>query len=221
LFRFFRNRFNSKKVKINEEKLLKEYGNCRMIKSHIKLLIISDTHGLLSYKEEYIGKLKEIKDYDLCCCLGDISYSDFEEILKYVPKEKIVAILGNHDDFDVLNHFNLNDLNGKTITINGIRIGGMQGSYKYKDEKFPSFTHEESIEFLNALGEVDILLSHTGPYLGLETNEVHSGLIGITEYLYKNHVPYNIHGHNHQNEDRFMKNGTRIMERYLIEKIEL
>ena len=221
MFNIFKNRINNNNIKVNEEKLLKKYGNCRTLPNHIKLLVITDTHDFLQY-EEYQEKLHDLGEYDLCCALGDISYRDYEIILRYVPKEKIVALLGNHDDFEVLNHFGLNDLNGKIITINGIRIGGIQGSYRYKTKNFPSFTHEESIKFLNQMDEVDILLSHDGPFQNYSnSNLVHIGLKGITEYLYKNRVPYNIHGHNHVSQDSCLKNGTKVLNRYFIEEVIL
>lgn len=218
MFNFFKKKVN-KEIEIDENKLYEKYGDCRILSNKIKLLIIADTHGLLEYKEEEKEKLKSINDYDLCCCLGDISYDDYEIILKYVPKEKIVALLGNHDDFEVLNHYGLNDINGKTFEINGIRFGGIQGSYRYKDEKFPSFTHEESIKFLDKMDEVDILLSHSGPYIDDSMGPVHSGLKGITNYLYKNHVPYIIHGHNHENVESYLKNGTKVIQKYMIEEL--
>lgn len=212
---------NNNDLNINEEKLYKKFGECRDFSKNIKLLIITDTHGLLSYTGELEDKIKNSKNYDLCCVLGDVTYSDYEVILKYIPKEKIVGLLGNHDGFDILKYYEITDLNGKIININGIRIGGIQGSYRYKTEDFPSFTHEESIKFLNQMEEVDILLSHSGPFLDYNTDIVHNGLKGITEYLYKNRVPYNIHGHNHVNEDSYLKNGTKVLERYLIEEINL
>lgn len=221
MFNLFKKRINDNNVKINDDRLLKKYGNCRTITNHIKLLIIADTHGALAYNEKYRSKLENVGNYDLCCALGDITYSDYDIILQYVPIEKIVAILGNHDGFDVLKYYGIKDLNGKIITVNGIKIGGIQGSYRYKSEDFPSFTHEESIKFLNNMEEVDILISHTGPFWNYNKNLVHNGLKGITEYLYKNRVPYNIHGHNHINEDLYLKNGTKIMQRYFIEKIEI
>jgi len=222
MFSFFKSKINSKGPKIDESRLYKKYGNCRKFSYHINLLIISDTHGLLAYNEEYQDKLINIKNYDLCCALGDITYNDYEIILKYVPKEKIVALLGNHDEFDILKYYGLKDLNGNIITVNGIRIGGIQGSYKYKPENFPSFTHEESIKFLNQMDEVDILLSHTGPYFdNNNTDLVHNGLKGITEYLYRNRVPYNIHGHNHINTDLYLRNGTKVIERYFIEEVHI
>lgn len=220
MFNLFKN-VNNNEIKIDEEKLFKKYGCCRTLNSHINVLVITDTHGNLSINPDLQYKLQNIKNYDLCCALGDITYSDYEIILKYVPKQKIVALLGNHDGFDVLNYYKLNDLNGKIININGIRIGGIQGSYRYKSEDFPSFTHKESIEFLDNLDEVDILLSHSGPFLDNNSNPVHNGLKGITNYLYKNRVPYNIHGHNHVSKSLYLQNETKIFETYLIELLEI
>ena len=219
MFDFFKKRINNNDIKINESKLFKKYGPCNTLNNKIKLLIIADTHGLLSVKEDLKEKLKIIHNYDLCCILGDVTYSDYEIILNYINKDKIVAILGNHDGFDVLKYYGIKDLNGRIIDIKGVRIGGIQGSYRYKTEDFPSFTHEESIRFLNKMEGVDILLSHAGPFLDNNTDLVHNGLKGITEYLYKNKVPYNIHGHNHANKDLYLRNGTKIIERYLIDEI--
>ena len=69
---------------------------------------------------------------------------------------------------------------------------------------------------------VDILLSHTGPLTAESSNDVvHSGLQGITEYLYKNKVPYNIHGHDHSSCNMALKNGTQVLGTYLIEQIDV
>ena len=126
------------------------------------------------------------------------------------------------DGFETLDHFGLTDLNGKVITVNGIRFGGIQGSYKYKPSAFPSFTQQESREFLDKMGEVDILLSHSAPLIdNAIVNIVHRGLVGITEYLYENHVPYNIHGHNHNTSDSYLKNGTKVIEKYFVEELIL
>ena len=211
-----------KSVKINEEKLYKKFGDCRKIQNNINLLIITDTHGLLVHSTSLIDKIRNARNYDLCCVLGDVTYSDYDIILQYIPKEKLVGILGNHDEFEILRHYGINDLNGKIVTINGIRIGGIQGCYKYKQESFPSFTHEESVDFLNKIESVDILLSHTGPLTVESSNDVvHSGLQGITEYLYKNKVPYNIHGHDHSSCNMALKNGTQVLGTYLIEQIDV
>lgn len=61
------------------------------------MLVISDTHGD-SYEDKTLqDKLKSMKEYDLCCILGDIHDNDYKLILDIIDKNKIVALLGNHD----------------------------------------------------------------------------------------------------------------------------
>lgn len=188
----------NKSAKINEEKLYKKFGDCRKFPNSINLLVITDTHGLLVHSTSLIDKIRNARNYDLCCVLGDVTYSDYDIILQYIPKEKLVGILGNHDEFEILKHYGINDLNGKIVTVNGIRIGG------------------------NQMEPVDILLSHTGPLTAESSNDiVHSGLQGITEYLYKNKVPYNIHGHDHSTYNFKLKNGTQVLGTYLIEELTI
>ena len=86
-----------------------------------------------------------------------------------------------------------------SVVINdGVKILGIQGSYKYKPDDFPSFTQKESIEFLNDKEKVDILVCHDAPYGLSGRNDVaHQGLFGTLYYLFKNKTPYCIHGHLH------------------------
>lgn len=192
----------------------------RSFDKSIKLLVISDTHGDLSLNKDMYKKLVNV-DYDLCCILGDIHDYDFKVIFKYIPKDKIIAILGNHDRFSLLSEHGLDNFNGKIITVNGIRIGMIQGSYRYKEESFPSFNHEESIEFLDKMPEVDILLSHDKPFTYDYKRPAHDGLKGITKYLYDKKVPINIHGHLHNSYISKLKNGTQVKGVYCIELIEV
>ncbi len=122
----------------------------------------------------------------------------------------MVGLLGNHDSFDILKHYDIEDLNGKVININGVSIGGIQGSFRYKDEEYPSFTHAESNDFLSRMEKVDVLISHSGPFYDYNDEPIHNGLKGITNYLYKNKIPINIHGHIHKNRLKMLKNGTKV-----------
>ena len=110
-------------------------------------------------------------------------------------------------------------MNGNVIEINGIKIGGIQGSHKYKDEDFPSFNHEESIKFLDRMDKVDILISHDKPFTYDYKDNIHDGLKGITYYLYKNEVPYNVHGHLHNSDEITLKNGSISIGVYQCETI--
>ena len=100
-----------------------------------------------------------------------------------------------------------------------MKIGAIQGSYKYKDESFPSFTHEESIRFLDKMPYVDILLSHDKPLTFDYKNPAHDGLKEITKFLYERKVPINIHGHIHKSYLSELKNGTQVKGVYCVELI--
>lgn len=210
-----------KKFYMQSNRLLKVFGNAReYLPNKIKLIVVTDTHNTLN-EEELIKITAEHPDFDACLLLGDHSASDIEIILKHIPKEKIFALLGNHD-IDYISNYNLSNLNGNIVTINGVRLLGIEGSFKYKKADFPSFSQEDSIKFLIDKAPADILVSHDGPFDDkMINNPAHQGLFGITYYLYKNKVKYNIHGHLHNTFDKTLNNGTIEKCMYKINYIEL
>ena len=216
LFGFFDKKTNTDDY---EETIFKGI-NIKPLKKNIRLLVISDTHGDLALSRNLKYDIID-KEFDLCCILGDIHDYDYKLILEYIPKEKIVALLGNHDRFDLLKTYDLKDLNGKVVEVNGLRIGGIQGSFKYKEQDFPSFTHEQSIEFMENMPYVDILLSHDKPFTYDYNDGAHDGLKGITKFLYERQVPINIHGHLHTSDIKTLKNGTQVKGVYEVELIEI
>jgi len=203
----------------DEQELYQLYGNCDVFNKNISLIIISDTHGRLR-EEEFIDFLKNTS-YDLCIMLGDHHDNDIQIIKKHIDNTKLVGLLGNHD-YNYLNNYNIPDINGKIVTVNGVTILGMQGSYKYKPVDFPSFTQEESILFLENMPKVDILVSHDRKFdPNNQMNNAHQGLKGITRYIYKNKIPYHIHGHIHEDYEDTMINGTKEISVFGYRKIEL
>ena len=81
---------------------------------------------------------------------------------------------------------------------------GIQWSYKYKTDDFHSLNDKE---------KVDILVSHDAPYGFSDRNDVaHQGLFEISYYLFKNKVPYCIHGHLHTPYKREMINKEFVKE---------
>lgn len=208
------------KYKNQENTLLEIFGKCDSFNKKIKLIIITDTHGCLK-EDEFYNFMTKHEEYDVCLLLGDHSVGDVNTILKYVDTNKIYALLGNHD-YNYISKFNLKNLNGQIININGVKILGIQGSYKYNPSNFPSYTQKESIEFLNDKEKVDILVSHDAPYGFSDRNDVaHQGLFGILYYLFKNKVPYCIHGHLHTPYERKMVNGTIVKCCSIYQYIEL
>lgn len=178
------------------------------LRGHLNALIFTDTHGCL-WEEEIQNLIKEHPTYDVVFGLGDIEISDWRLILKYIPKDIIYAVSGNHDQ-GVLEECQINNINGKIVEINGIRIAGFQGSYKYKNRK-GLWTQKESVEFLNQVPKADILVCHDGQFLG--TNDcAHRGLIGIDKFVCDKQVSYMLHGHNHEREITELSNGTKSIQ---------
>lgn len=210
-----------KKFYMQSDRLLKTFGNARSsLPNKIKLIIITDTHNTLD-ENLLIKTINEHNDFDLCILLGDHSDNDLQKVLNHISMDKIYALLGNHD-FNYIENYKLNNLNGNIIDIHGVRLLGIQGSFKYKPVDFPSFTQEDSIKFLMDKGSADILVSHDGPFDdNMINNPAHQGLFGITYYLFKNKVKYNIHGHLHNEFEKALANGTIEKSLYGINYIEL
>ena len=67
----------------------------------------------------------------------------------------------------------------------------------------------------------DILITHDKAFTEDRHNPAHDSLKGITEYLYKHHVPLHIHGHLHEESEQILKNGTKSICLYMAKCIEL
>jgi len=178
----------------------------------INILVIADCHHL---KEEEIEKVKNLQ-YDVCLLLGDISGNYLDMILKYVPIEKIYGILGNHDEYGLLESRNISNIHSKVINVNGVRILGFEGSSRYKTGNIPMYSQEESIKILRKCDIADILVSHDSPYqlYSKANDKAHCGLKGITKYLKKNKIYLNIHGHHHINTVLKLNNDTNVVGVY-------
>lgn len=204
-----------------EIKLLKKYGRCNETKEYgIKILFITDTHNCLSNIEEYLQKLNS-SDFDICITLGDISGNDFDIIKKYIPINKLYGIVGNHDSLDALEQNGINNINGQVIECKGIKIAAIMGSNRYKNGDYGMMTQDECIELEQKMKEADILVSHDKAYIFDRHDNVHDGLKGITDYIYRNHIPLHIHGHLHEEYEETLKNGTKSICIYQIKMLEI
>ena len=190
----------------------------RKLKNSIKLLIICDTHGTLDDKDAFeIERLSA--EADAIIFAGDGSSYCFEILSNLFPKNKIFGILGNHDLKNALQLYNIQDIHGKVIEINGVKITGWGGTYQYKNKLPLSFTQKESLDFAKELPATDILISHDTSFQRKAKNECHTGLKGISWYIKKKKPLYHIHGHLHE---KYKKPGkTTQIGCYQYELIEL
>lgn len=204
-----------------EIKLLKKYGRCNEIKKYgIKILFITDTHNCLSNFEERLKKLNS-SDFDICITLGDISGIDFDIIKKYIPINKLYGIVGNHDSLNSLEQNGITNINGQIIECKGVKIAAIMGSNRYKNGDYGMMTQDECIELEQKMNKADILVSHDKAYIFDRHDNVHDGLKGITDYIYRNHIPLHIHGHLHEEYEEILKNGTKSICLYQIKLLEM
>lgn len=188
----------------------------------LKLIIISDTHGELALGNGFDEFISGVEEYDLCIILGDIYSYELEKILEYILPERIIALRGNHDSFDVYDKFGIRNINGKVVNYNGIRFAGIEGSFKYKNGEFPAYTQEESLIISSSMPEkADIMLSHDCMFEKEQYDKAHQGLAGITHYVYKNGVRWHIHGHIHKSYKKCYSNGTLEKSVYGCEYLEV
>jgi Icc-related predicted phosphoesterase len=211
----FRNKHETKQ---NDNKNVLQNKHIEPIKIPFNLtaLVIADTHGCL--RESDIPK---DVDYDVCLLLGDVYDNDLKVLLPCIHSN-VYGILGNHDGFGTLSRFDVGNLHGGMVEINGVKIAGLQGSIKYKNADMPLYTDEESDDVADILPLADILISHDSPKYVFGTNDfAHSGLTGITKYCEKHNIPLNLHGHHHENKTTFLENGTTSICTYGVNLITI
>jgi len=188
----------------------------------LKLVVVADTHGYLAFGENRFAEFMDtVGDYDLCVLLGDHHAKDLKQILDCIPTEKIIAVKGNHDSFSLYSEHGIKDISGSSYIYRGVRFAGIDGSFKYKNEAFPSYTQHQSLALGDRLPAADVLLTHDVALTDFNKDTAHLGLIGITHYVYKNGVQWHIHGHIHHSYEKRYDNGTTEKSVYLCEVVKL
>lgn len=164
-------------------------------KPHIKILAIADLHDWSADELELIREF----EYDCCCLLGDIPSAALEIIKQFVRKP-LFGVLGNHDEPSTLSRCGIQNLDGKSVTVNSVTIVGFGGSHRYKNGDYPMLTQRESITAARSCPKADILISHDTVYHAMERlDNAHCGLKGISRYIAKSKPGLNICGHYHEN----------------------
>ena len=169
----------------------------------MKILTISDIESDRYYNYYRPGKFDGIA---LILSAGDLKkgYLDFIVTMSGKP---LVYVLGNHDQEL------LKDPPGgclcaedKIVVVNGIRILGLGGSYRYNGGECMYTEGEMRYRVrklwlqLRKYGGFDILLAHA-PARGLNDTDAlsHRGFECFRELMDKYHPKYFIHGHVHMN----------------------
>ena len=171
----------------------------------MKILLLADLQSVRY--EEWQSFLKtDENSFDIVATLGDIYGLYLKQTRDTFPAKRIIGVLGNHDQKGKFVYYDIEDIHANIVNIDETKIGGIEGSIKYKDnEKFPLYKQEEIIEVCRNLKKADIIISHNSPYGIHDTSNeegdiAHIGFIGLTNYIEKNKPKYCIHGHQHVNK---------------------
>ncbi len=166
------------------------------IEKTLRILVFSDLH---SYDRRDLEQLRNYNDYDCCVLLGDIPPQALN-LIRDISNSTIFGILGNHDEPNQLERCDIINLNGRTITVNGVTFSGISGSHRYKNGNYVMLSQKESIIAAKELQPAEILISHDTAYRVMgRTDNAHCGLKGISKYIARNKIKINLCGHYHQN----------------------
>lgn len=134
---------------------------------------------------------------DVVLSCGDVSDQVILEAAQAYVCPKIFAVKGNHDS-DAQFPKPIIDLHLRVENYNGMKFGGLNGSWKYKPKGYFLYDQSEVNRFLSAFPPVDIFLAHNSPKgIHDREDEVHYGFDGLKSYILRVTPKLLIHGHQH------------------------
>lgn len=181
----------------------------------MKLLAVSDTVLPQLYDPEVRTRHPDI---DMLVGCGDLPYYYLDFLISAMDVP-LVYVLGNHDsdrqytsDRGTIEGVQGGiDVHGRTVTVNGVIFGGLQGSMRYHPNKPLMYTENEmryeAARFMPRLvwnrarygRAIDVLITHSPPY-GIHDAEdlPHTGFKVFLQLLRQFKPRYMLHGHLHR-----------------------
>lgn len=170
----------------------------------MKILAVSDVPSDKYYEYYRPGMLQE---FDLILSCGDLR-PEYLEFLVTMAGCPLVYVHGNHDDSYGRDPQGCICADDRIVTIGGLRILGLGGSYRYRDGVY-MYTEKQMKRRIRKLWlplkkhrDFDILLTHA-PARGLNDFNTlpHRGFECFNTLMEKYKPSYFIHGHIHRNYD--------------------
>ena len=169
----------------------------------MRILAVSDVAAKKLYDYYTPGKLD---GFDLILSCGDLS-REYLEFLVTMANCPLLYVHGNHDDrFAQSPPEGCICVDGKIVEVNGIRVLGLGGSYRYRAGSC-MYTEREMKRRIFRLWfplrrhkGFDIILTHAPiRHINDFDSLAHRGFECFTDLLEKYHPKYFIHGHIHMN----------------------
>lgn len=173
---------------------------------------------VLHYSDQGDASLPELyQNCDVMFATGDLTVFDFYE----VSGKPMFGVYGNHCSGTYFETLHITNLHLKVFEFGGFKIGGFEGSPRYKEGGGPQYTQEEANQLLVNFPPVDIFLSHAPPFDLLDdpSDPVHVGFHAIRDYIDRTHPKHVFCGHldpnaelDYQGSKIYRTHGARMIE---------
>ena len=190
----------------------------------MKILLVADQESRFIWD---FYQPDRFEDVDIIMSAGDLKAS-YMEFLTTVMRKPVYYIHGNHDQRYIENPpGGCEDIDGKLVTINGLRVLGLGGSMRYKAGPL-QYTEKEMVKRFKKLkkqidkaGGLDILLTHA-PAAGIGDGEdlCHNGFEIFNEIMRIYKPAFFLHGHQHLNYNLHAKRTREFQDTKIINGYE-
>lgn len=169
----------------------------------MRILAVSDIESKFYYDYFTPGKLD---GFDLILSCGDL-HREYLEFLVTMSRCPVVYVPGNHDErFETKPPEGCLCADGQLVVVNGVRILGLGGSYRYKKSSCMYTERQMRLRVGRVLPSVwmhrgfDILLTHA-PARHINDSDyiTHRGFECFTGLIDRYRPKYFVHGHVHMN----------------------
>ncbi len=190
----------------------------------MKILAIADDEAKSLYDYYTPGKLDGI---DLILSCGDLN-PHYLEFLVTMANKPLLYVRGNHDDRLIAQPpEGCECIDGDLVTVDGVRIMGLGGSYRYRDG-LNMYTEKQMCKRIKKLGRklkkaggVDIIVTHApARHINDFDSLSHRGFECFTELIREYKPRYFIHGHIHKNYGVDIPQITQVGETVVVNAYE-
>ena len=162
----------------------------------MRILALADENFIGEFLPRIRSKTGRV---DIILSCGDVSYATLCELLKIKGNIPTFGVHGNHDEYEFPE--GIENLHLKQVEYKGLKLGGFEGSWRYKPDGTYLYTDEEVLRLMGSFPYVDIFLAHTNPK-GIhdkKDSRVGYGFVAFREYIERVQQKIFLHGHVHEN----------------------
>ena len=179
----------------------------------MKILAVADIESEYLYDYYSPGKLD---GFDLIIGCGDLS-EEYLEFLVTMADCPLVYVHGNHDDKFKRVPEGCICVDNKIVEVNGLKIMGLGGSYRYRNGKYMFTEKQMKRKILRLTPSLlkhkgfDILVTHApARHLNDFESRAHRGFECFNGLIHRYHPKLFCHGHIHRNYGRGIPQKTNV-----------